>query len=165
MGAAVVAAARWSDCRGRLRRAAAGVPVRRLMRPADAVLVVPAEATLQQYFEQTLLARGRANAPVVAADRTLLGRLSVRSLAAVPLEAWPTTAAATACEPVPDAGRVRPGVDAISALGWMHRSRRTRLDVVDGGGRLVGVLTAADASRALHRVMDLEVPAPPVPPA
>ncbi|QDT18110.1 Putative zinc metalloprotease Rip3 [Alienimonas californiensis] len=162
MGVAVIAAARWSDSRGRLRRAVSGVPVRRLMRPVALVHAVPAEATLQQYFEGSMLGLGRANVPVVRADGALVGRLSVRSLAATPPDQWPLLTAGEVCEPTPAAARVRPGVDAIAALSWMHHTGRTRLDVVDGGGRLIGVLTAADASRALHRVMDLEPPPEPL---
>ncbi|MFH5803022.1 site-2 protease family protein [Alienimonas sp. DA493] len=161
MGVAVIAAARWSDSRGRLRRAVSGVQVRSLMRPVDRVHVVPDDATLQQYFEGSVLGLGRANVPVVRTDGTLAGRLSVRTLAATPPDRWPLVTAGEACEPAPDAARVRPGVDAIAALSWMHHTGRTRLDVVDGGGRLIGVLTAADASRALHRAMDLDVPAEP----
>ena len=164
MGAALIAAARWSDARGRLRRSVSGVPVRTLMRPVERVHVVPPGATLQQYFDLAVLQIGRANAPVVDDRGRLVGRLSVRSLAAVPAERWPLVTAAEACEPVPDAGRVLPGVDAVSALAWMQHTHRTRLDVVDAAGRLKGVLTAADAARALRRAIDLDVSEPPAPP-
>ena len=163
MGAALIAAARWSDARGRLRRAVSGVPVRAVMRPADRVHTVPPDANLQQYFETSVLGAGLANAPVVDARGVLLGRLSVRVLGAVPREAWATVAAADVCEPVPDAARVLPGVDAVAALAWMQHTRRTRLDAVDGVGRLKGVLTAADASRALRRAIDLDAADPTAP--
>ena len=165
MGAALVAAARYSDARGRLRRALAGTPARRLMTPRAELHVVPAAASLRQYFDHALLGAGRATVPVEDADGRLLGVLTPRALAAVPESEWAATAAADACAPVPDAGRVLPGVDAVEALAWMQHTGRARLFAVDGAGRLKGVLTAADAARALRARVDLDADDPPGPPA
>ena len=165
MGVALVAAARFSDARGRLRRTLSGTPARAVMTPRADLHVVPAAASLEDYFNVALLAAGRATVPVERADGTLAGVLSPRALGSVPREAWATTAAAEACEPVPDAGRVLPGADALAALAWMQRTGRTRLFAVDGAGRLRGVLTAADAARALRARVDLDADEPPEPPA
>ena len=165
MGVALVAAARFSDARGRLRRTLAGVPARRVMTPRADLHVVPAAATLRQYYENALLGAGRATVPVEGPDGALLGTLSPRVLAAVPEADWATTPAADACEPVPDAGRILPGVDAVAALAWMQQAGRTRLFAVDGRGRLRGVLTAGDAARALRARVDLDADEPPQPPA
>ena len=161
MGAAVIAAARWSDARGRFRRAVSGVPVRELMRPVDKLHTVPDRASLQGYFDVAVLELGCPKVPVVDGDGVLLGRLTTRCLAKVPREAWPTTAAADACEPVPDAARVQPSVDAVTALAWMQHARRGRLYVVDGAGKLKGVLSDGDASRAFRAAVDLDVGGPP----
>ena len=163
MGAALVAAARWSDARGRLRRALAGVPAREVMTPATDLHVVPAAATVADYFRVAVLGLGRTGVPVTDDGGMLLGRLSARTLGAVPREAWDATAAADACEAVPDAGRVLPGVDALAALAWMQHTGRRRLYVVDGAGRLKGVLSAGDAARALRARVDLDADEPPVP--
>ena len=163
MGVALVAAARWSDARGRLRRTLSGTPARRVMTPRDDLHVVPAGASLEEYFRVALLAAGRATVPVEGGDGGLVGVLTPRVLGSVPREAWATTTAADACEPVPGGGRILPGADALAALAWMQKTGRTRLFAVDGAGRLKGVLTAADAARALRARVDLDADDPPGP--
>jgi CBS domain-containing protein len=95
--------------------------------------------------------------PVVDADHRVLGVVTLRDLLRI---AWQSAADGdknawreytVAAELRPDPDTVEPHATAASAARRILRTKRSCLPVVDGDGKLVGILTEADFLRLVVR--------------
>lgn len=107
----------------------------------EVLSVRPEDGTAQA--REALLAMGVSGAPVVDAARTPIGVVSLSDLAAVTEERLVADAMTAPAEVVPV------GAPAVQAARLMAQTGRRRLVVVDDQGRLVGMVSALDALRAL----------------
>jgi CBS domain-containing protein len=104
--------------------------------------------SLEAFVDDYVIRRGRRAVPV-AEDGRLVGLVSITDAREVPRTAWPTTTVERVMTRVP-LKTVTPetGLEAATALlaeGDFHQ-----LPVVDGVGRLVGLLSRADVLRYLR---------------
>ncbi|MER6086379.1 CBS domain-containing protein, partial [Streptomyces sp. NPDC001833] len=123
------------------------VPVRRVMTPSP--VTVPATANLSDFLAEGPFGRYRHAAfPVLAADGSVTGLLTVRRVEAVPPQARAHTTARDAMLPLGDVMTVAPDEPVLDLLPRLQESPVRRVLVLDQG-RLVGILTVADVTRAL----------------
>lgn len=130
-----------------LRNVLGGVPVRRVMTPDP--VTVPATATLADFLAEGPFGPYRHSAfPVLAADGSVAGLLTVRRVEATPAQARATTAVGEVMRPLADVVTTAPEEPVLDVLPRMQVSPVRRALVLDEG-RLVGILTLADVTRAL----------------
>ncbi|EST36626.1 site-2 protease family protein [Streptomyces roseochromogenus] len=130
-----------------MRSALGGVPVSRVM-TADPV-TVPATATLADFLAEGPFGQYRHSAfPVLAADGSVAGVLTLRRVDATPPEARASTRADEVMRPLTDVVTAEPGEPVLDLLPRLETSPVRRALVLDQG-RLVGILTVADITRAL----------------
>ncbi|MGW7543187.1 site-2 protease family protein [Streptomyces sp. NPDC054770] len=143
----LIAAATAESRQAQLRGVLAGVPVRRVMTPSP--VTVPATANLSDFLAEGPFGRYRHAAfPVLAADGSVTGLLTVRRVEAVPPQARAHTTARDAMLPLGDVVTVAPDEPVLDLLPRLQESPVRRALVLDQG-RLVGILTVADVTRAL----------------
>ncbi|MDO5663254.1 MAG: IMP dehydrogenase [Brachybacterium sp.] len=104
-------------------------------------VTIGAEATLEEFDE--LCGEYRVSGlPVVGADRTLLGICTNRDLRFTPVAEWATTKVrdvmTTELFTAPE------DVSSDEATAMLRRNKRERLPLVDGQGRLTGLITVKD---------------------
>ncbi|MCX6357319.1 MAG: CBS domain-containing protein, partial [Candidatus Aureabacteria bacterium] len=92
--------------------------------------------------------------PVVR-DGALLGCVSTGEVKRVPRERWHDTAVHEIMRSCSGENTVRPGDDAMRAIGMMTRTGASRLLVVEGE-RLVGIVSLKDMLKLLSLKLDLE---------
>ena len=81
--------------------------------------------------------------PVVAPDNTLLGMITNRDLRFTPVAEWATTRVRDVMTPMPlVTGAV--GISRDDATSLLRQHKRERLPLVDGQGRLAGLITVKD---------------------
>lgn len=130
-----------------MRSVLAGVPVCRVM-TADPV-TVPATATLADLLAEGPFGPYRHSAfPVLAADGSVTGVLTLRRVDATPPEARTNTRVHDVMCPLADIVTAQPGEPVLDLLPRLQTSPVRRALVLDEG-RLVGILTIADITRAL----------------
>ncbi|MEW1775483.1 site-2 protease family protein [Streptomyces sp. NPDC086777] len=143
----LIAAATAESRQAQLRGVLAGVPVRRVMTPSP--VTVPATANLSDFLGEGPFGRYRHAAfPVLAADGSVTGLLTVRRAEAVQPQARAHTTARDAMLPLDDVVTVAPDEPVLDLLPRLQESPVRRALVLDRG-RLVGILTVADVTRAL----------------
>src|ERR687895_570748 len=128
------------------RQVLGGRRVRDLMTPDP--VAVPPDLTVAELIDLAARDRRFSTYPVVEGGR-LLGVVPLRAVAAVPFPERERRRVRDVMVPareVPTVGPDQEVVDALPALG----DRGTRAMVVDEDGRLVGVLSASDVTRALE---------------
>lgn len=131
------------------RRAAeaslATLRVRDLMTP-EPVVVTPG-TTLSDVVDGIVWSARYTTYPVVDGARPI-GLLPFAALAGVPRAAWESTRVADCMIPVDRVPLLEPDLDAVDALTAIGGSETRRALVVEDG-RLVGILSIADLTRAL----------------
>lgn len=141
--AAATAEARQAEMRGVL----GGVPVARVM-TRDPV-TVPASATLADFLAEGPFGHYRHSTfPVLAADGSVAGLLTVRRVEATAPGARAGTTVREVMRPLDDVVTAGPDEPVLDLLPRLESSPTRRALVMDGG-RLVGILTLADVTRAL----------------
>lgn len=134
------------------RLALEGEPVRRFMQKQ--VVVVPPQMTLARFVDDVLYPTQHKLFPVVVDDR-VAGAMTTRLLKEIPRDRWESTTIADAMAPLDDEVAIRPETDAVEAMARMHKTGRSRLVVVEDGGRLAGVLTLKDLLAFLELKVEL----------
>jgi CBS domain-containing protein len=134
-----------------MRKAFAGVPVRRVMEE-NPVSVSPAisVADLEGRFY-----KHRLTAFPVVEDSKLVGCATVRDLRQLARERWPGTAVRAVMRPCSGDNTIGPDDDALSAFQTMGRTGNRRLLVAEGE-RLVGTVSRRDMFEFLSIKLDLE---------
>ncbi|MFF7125628.1 MULTISPECIES: site-2 protease family protein [unclassified Streptomyces] len=140
---AATAEARQAQIRGVLD----GVPVRRVMTPDP--VTVPATASLTDFLAEGPFGPYRHSAfPVLAADGSVSGLITVRRLDATPPQARAHTTVRDVMRPLGEVVTATPEEPVLDLLPRLEESPVRRALVLDNG-RLVGILTIADITRAL----------------
>ncbi|MFS4092964.1 site-2 protease family protein [Streptomyces sp. AF1A] len=130
-----------------MRNALGGVPVSRVMTPNP--VTVRDTATLADFLAEGPFGRYRHSAfPVLAADGSVVGLLTVRRVETTPAQARPGTTVGEVMRPVDDIVTAAPDEPVLDLLPRLQSSPVRRAVVLDEG-RLVGIITLADITRAL----------------
>ncbi len=123
-----------------LRRELEGETVARFMQTEP--LAVPREISVAQLVDDYIYRHHFKMFPVVDGER-LLGCVTTRDVKELPRDEWTRQTVGAIAQPCTDDNTVAADTDAMDALSKMHRTRLSRLMVVDGD-RLVGVLSLKD---------------------
>ncbi|MET8247664.1 site-2 protease family protein [Streptomyces sp. NPDC005202] len=124
-----------------------GIPVSRVM-TRDPV-TVPATATVEEFLSGGPFGHYRHSAfPVVAPDGTVAGLITVNLVDRAPPQARSTTTVADLMRPLSEVTTATPDEPVVDLLPRLEASRERRALVLDDG-RLVGIVSLADVSRAL----------------
>ncbi|WP_055491110.1 site-2 protease family protein [Streptomyces sp. TP-A0356] len=141
--AAATAEARQAELRGILQ----GIPVSRVM-TRDPVSV-PATMTLERFLAEAPFDRYRHSAfPVLAPDGDVIGLVTADLVGRTPPEARASTTVGDVMRPLSDVETVAPDDAVVELLPRLEASKDRRALVLDDG-RLVGIVTPADVSRAV----------------
>ena len=105
-------------------------------------LAVPREISVAQLVDDYIYRHHFKMFPVVDGDR-LVGCVTTREVKELPREDWTRQTVGAIAQPCTADNTVAADTDAMDALSKMHRTRLSRLMVVDGD-RLVGVLSLKD---------------------
>ncbi len=138
-------AARAEEAQLLARQALRGLRVRDLMTPDP--VTVQAGSTLGGFMDGVARERRHTTYPVLE-DGQVLGLLAFQSVASTPRRDWDLHRVEDAMIPAERVPRLGPDEPAIYALADLSESGVNRGLVLDGG-RLVGILSAADLGRAL----------------
>ncbi|MFG2881432.1 site-2 protease family protein [Streptomyces sp. NPDC048297] len=156
--AAATAEARHAQISGALD----GVPVSRVMTPDP--VTVPATATLAGFLAEGPFGPYRHSAfPVVAQDGSVVGLVTVRRVTATAPQERARTTVAEVMWPLAEVVTAAAREPVLDLLPRMESSPARRALVLDDG-RLVGILTVADVTRALTWPATAAPPGPPGPP-
>jgi IMP dehydrogenase len=100
------------------------------------------DATLEQ-LDETCGRYRVSGLPVVGPDDTLIGIITNRDLRFTPVAQWAGTLVRDVMTPMPlvTAGE---GISRADATTLLRQHKRERLPIVDGAGRLVGLITVKD---------------------
>nr|WP_255396036.1 IMP dehydrogenase [Kineosporia sp. R_H_3] len=105
-------------------------------------VVIGPQATLEQLDE--LCGRYRVSGlPVVDGDERLIGIVTNRDLRFTPVGTWATTLVRDVMTPMPLVTAPE-GISREDATALLRQHKRERLPIVDGDGRLVGLITVKD---------------------
>ncbi|MBO1333018.1 site-2 protease family protein [Streptomyces sp. VRA16 Mangrove soil] len=144
----LISAANAEERRATLHSALDGVPVRQVM--TRDLVTVPATATLTAFLSEAPFGRYRHSAfPVVAADGTAAGLLTVRLVDRVPVTARGSTTAGEIAHRVPEVPATTPDEPVVDLLPRIEAARDHRALVLDEERRPVGIVTLTDVSRTL----------------
>ena len=135
-----------------IRSALSGEPIQHFMKPDP--VTVPPSISIRQLLDDYFYKYHYKMFPVVDGNR-LLGCISTSEVKEVPRDQWSSHAVGDLAKPCSEANTVSPQTDATSALSLMHRTKNSRLMVVDAG-RLVGIITLKDMLKFLSMKIDLE---------
>ncbi|WP_405878014.1 site-2 protease family protein [Streptomyces sp. NBC_01136] len=140
---AATAEARQAEMRSLL----GGVPVSRVMTPDP--VTVPATANLADFLAEGPFGQYRHSAfPVLAADGSVTGVITLRRVDATPPRARASTMVHEVMRPLGDIVTAAPEELVLDLLPRLQASPVRRALILDEG-RLVGILTIADITRAL----------------
>ena len=124
-----------------------GVPVSRVMTPNP--VTVPDTATLTDFLAEGPFGQYRHSAfPVLGADGSVVGLLTVRRVGMASAQTRASTTVGEVMRPLGDVVVAAPEEPALDLLPRLEMSPVRRAVVLDEG-RLVGILTVADITRAL----------------
>lgn len=146
-------AARMSYQQLLVRKALEGEPVERFMK-ADPI-TVPPSITIEKLVEEYVYRYHHKLFPVVDNDK-LIGCVTTRQVKDVSRENWAQTTVGDIAEGCSDDNTISPETDAVKALKSMHGTGSSRLMVVEGKDKLVGIISLKDIMNWLSLKMDLE---------
>ncbi len=124
-----------------------GVPVSRLMKHQPAT--IEADLPVARLVDDHFMSTAERAFPVVDGDR-LLGIVALEDVRKVPREAWQTTRVRDVMTPAPGLVVATPDESAAAALTKLANRDVEQLPVVDGDGRLLGMLRRRDIQRWLE---------------
>ncbi|MDQ2781548.1 MAG: IMP dehydrogenase, partial [Actinomycetota bacterium] len=105
-------------------------------------VTITADATLEDLDEKCGQYRV-SGLPVVDADQRLLGIITNRDLRFTPVAEWATTKVDEVMTPMPLV-TAPVGISRADATSLLRQHKRERLPIVDGEGRLAGLITVKD---------------------
>ncbi|MFF7356415.1 site-2 protease family protein [Streptomyces filipinensis] len=143
----IISAATAEARQAEMRSVLGGVPVSRVMTPNP--VTVPDTATLADFLAEGPFGHYRHSAfPVLAADGSVVGLLTVRRVEMTPAQSRASTTVVEVMRPLDDVVIAAPEEPVLDLLPRLQVSPVRRAVVMDGG-RLLGILTVADITRAL----------------
>jgi Zn-dependent protease/CBS domain-containing protein len=117
--------------------------------------VVPASISVSNLVQHHFMRLRYGSYPVMDGAR-LAGMVTLEDVKRLPASEWPARVAADVMTPLADCAVVSPRTSVEDALQDMNQpAARGRALVVDEG-RLVGIVSASDVARWIHRVQALE---------
>ena len=123
-----------------------GIPVSRVMTRVP--VSAPSTVTIAQFLAEAPLDLYRHPAfPVVAADGSVAGLVTVDLINHVPVHDRATTTIGDVMRPLPEVETAGPDDMVMDLLPRLDASAEGRALVLDGEGHLVGIVTRADVSR------------------
>lgn len=128
-----------------------GLTVRDIMSPEPAT--APAEATAQQFVDEYVLRHRHSSFPVVRADGTVVGLVTLDAIRTVPPARRAHVTLETIAFPLAQVPTVGPDDPADTLVPLLLGGPVTRALVFEGGnqgGRLVGIVSARDILRLLE---------------
>jgi CBS domain-containing protein len=139
-----------------------GVLVGHVMTPRP--VIADGNLTVDEFVRELAWTHPFSSYPLVDAAGRLAGLVTLNRIRAVPRERWASTRLADiACRP-DDVPVARPEEPLTDLLPRMSGCADGRAVVVDTDGRVVGIVSSTDVSRAVQRV-NLLAPDPFSPPA
>jgi Zn-dependent protease/CBS domain-containing protein len=146
-------AARQSYQQVLIRQALQGEPVQRFM--AAQPVTVPPTMSIEQLVNDYVYHYHYKMFPVVDGGE-LTGCITTRQIREVPRAEWATRTVGEVVNGCCDTNTILPDADAMAALAKMSRTGASRLLVVDGRRRLVGIVSLKDLMGFLARKLELE---------
>jgi Zn-dependent protease/CBS domain-containing protein len=143
----VSAAARAEETDTGVRWVLQGVRVRDVMTPDP--VTVAAGASVADFVAREAMSRSWSSYPVMGGDGSFLGLVTLRRIRSLPPESWAVTPLGQAAIPAGDIAVVAPDDLLLDALPRAQEADG-RLVVLDRG-RLVGIVSPSDISKALER--------------
>ncbi|HEX6993453.1 MAG TPA: site-2 protease family protein [Gammaproteobacteria bacterium] len=129
-----------------VRESLLDVPVRRLM-VTEQKTVTPG-LTVRRFVDEHLLRGDQRAFPVVDGGR-LVGLVCLKDVHRLPREEWDARLVADIMTAVGELATVSPDDDGVDALNALNRRNVNQIPVVDGGGRVVGIVRREDVLRWL----------------
>ena len=136
-----------------VRKALEGEPVDRFMKGDP--ITVPPSISIEKLVDDYVYRYHYKLFPVVDNGR-LIGCVTTREIKEVPRENWTHTKVGDIAEGCTDDNTISPETDAVKALKTMHRNGSSRLMVVEGKDKLVGIISLKDIMNLMSFKMDLE---------
>jgi Zn-dependent protease/predicted transcriptional regulator len=136
-----------------VRKTLEGEPVDRLMKE-DPIAVHPS-ISIDELVDDYVYQHHFKMFPVVENGK-LVGCVSTRRIKEVPRENWAKTHVSDIAEQCTDKNTVSRETDAVKALKTMRQTGSSRLLVVEGKDKLVGIISLKDVMNWLSIKMDLE---------
>ncbi len=134
------------------RQVLAGHPVRQFME--ENPITVPYQIPIEQLVEDYVYKYHFKMFPVLEGEH-LVGCITTRQIKEVPRSEWSQHTVRELSDGCSTDNTISPDADTTEALAQMHRTRNSRLMVVEGD-RLAGIITLKDLLRFLSLKLDLE---------
>ncbi len=125
------------------------IPVAEIMTTAPQRVL--ADGSIQSFVTELILGGRHAAYPVVRADGSVVGLITVNAVRALDRDAWPTTTVGSAAIPLEQLTVVAPDANIADLAAAMERDRDARALVMDGQ-RLVGIVAPSDIARLITAV-------------
>jgi len=136
-----------------MRETLHGEPISRFMN-AEPVTVSP-ETPIAELVEHYIYKYHYKMYPVVQADKTLAGCVTVQRVKEIPKDQWNHSTVRELMQGCSEENTISPDQDAMEALAKMSRTQLSRLMVVRSG-RLLGIITLKDMLGFLSMKMEFE---------
>ncbi len=136
-----------------VRKALEGEPVDRIMK-SDPMFVHPS-ISIHELVDDYVYQHHYKMFPVVENGK-LIGCITTRQIKEVLRENWANTKVGDIAERCTEENTISRGTDAVQALTTMHRTGASRLMVVEGKDKLVGIISLKDIMNWLSLKMELE---------
>jgi Zn-dependent protease len=129
-----------------VRESLLDVPVNRLMTTEQGV--VSPDLAVRRFVDEHLL-RGDQRAFAVVDGGRLVGLVCLKDVHRLPREEWDRRSVADIMTAASDLETVSPSDDGVAVLNALNRRNVNQVPVVDGGGRMLGVVRREDVLRWL----------------
>jgi Zn-dependent protease/predicted transcriptional regulator len=113
-------------------------------------VTVPADVTVDHLLEDYVLGLHHSAFPVVDGHGAVIGLVALEQVRSVARPERFVTPVGAIARPLAEMPVVAPGDTGSEVLARMTAARSARALVLDGDGRLVGIVTSADLTRALE---------------
>jgi Zn-dependent protease/predicted transcriptional regulator len=140
-----------------IRRLFEGVEAADLMSPR--LVTIPADLTLEEAVDEFFLRFDHSGFPVLDAEGSTIGVLTLRAVRQVPREQWPVRQAWSAMTRLPEVGQVPSNTPVEDVLSLLEQDGEQRILVVDDG-EIAGIITPRDVTRWVRRARELGITRP-----
>lgn len=132
-----------------MRRALADGRVDEVMTPADSLVPVSPDLTLDVLVDEYFVGHGYRGFPVLGPDGEVLGQITLDAVRGRDRDEWPRTAVREVMTPLDEQTRIAPDAPLIDAMRRIGAGEPGRLLVLRDG-RLEGCLTRRDLNRYIE---------------
>lgn len=136
-----------------VKKALEGEPVDRFMKTDP--ITVPPSISIEELVADYVYHHHYKMFPVVENDK-LIGCVTTRHIKEVPRENWAQTKVGDITDQCGVDNTIPPGTDTVQALKTLHQTGSSRLMVVEGKDKLVGIISLKDIMNWLSFKMNLK---------